>query len=38
VQAVGVAWGYHAPDELTASGAATVANDYPQLGRYLLGA
>ena len=31
VPALGVSWGYHAPDELLATGATDVANDMPAL-------
>ena len=31
----GVGWGYHAPDLLTASGAALVAADFADLGQAL---
>ena len=31
VTALGVAWGYHTPAELTEAGAAAVAKDYPHL-------
>ncbi|QQN74805.1 HAD-IA family hydrolase [Croceicoccus sp. YJ47] len=37
VRGVGVAWGYHAPDELMAAGADAVANDMDDLQK-LLGA
>ncbi|MCK9542699.1 MAG: HAD-IA family hydrolase [Novosphingobium sp.] len=36
VRAVGVDWGYHAPDELTAAGATFVARTPAELGEYLL--
>ncbi|MEO0500861.1 MAG: HAD-IA family hydrolase [Pseudomonadota bacterium] len=35
VRAIGVAWGYHAPDELLAAGAEIVADDYAQLAEVL---
>jgi phosphoglycolate phosphatase len=35
VRAVGVSWGYHAPHELLASGAASVANNMAQLAEAL---
>jgi len=35
--AVGVAWGYHAPEELLASGADLVVESYPQLAGQLAG-
>lgn len=35
VGAIGVAWGYHEPDELRAAGAAGVAGDVAELGRLL---
>jgi phosphoglycolate phosphatase len=35
VQPIGVAWGYHTPDELAASGAASVANDVAALAAEL---
>lgn len=35
VASIGVAWGYHAPEELAASGAMGVANDVAQLGKML---
>lgn len=35
VASVGVAWGYHAPEELTGSGAMSVAADVPALGQIL---
>lgn len=35
VASIGVAWGYHAPEELTASGAMGVARDVAQLGQML---
>lgn len=38
VRAVGVAWGYHAPHELLASGAASVADSVAALGAALDGA
>jgi len=31
VRPIGVAWGYHEPGELTASGAAMVAHDIAEL-------
>jgi phosphoglycolate phosphatase len=36
-RAVGVAWGYHAPEELLASGADLVVESYPQLAARLAG-
>ncbi|MGB7405871.1 MAG: HAD-IA family hydrolase [Pacificimonas sp.] len=36
VRALGVAWGYHAPAELVATGAETVADDYAALADYML--
>jgi phosphoglycolate phosphatase len=35
VRAIGVAWGYHAPDELIAAGAAAVARDAAHLAELL---
>ena len=35
VASIGVAWGYHAPEELAASGAMGVADDVAQLGQML---
>ena len=35
VHAIGVAWGYHAPQELTAAGAASVAANPSELGEIL---
>ncbi|MBZ6378895.1 haloacid dehalogenase [Pacificimonas flava] len=35
VRALGVAWGYHGPEELTDAGAETVLDDYPELTAYL---
>jgi phosphoglycolate phosphatase len=37
VRAVGVGWGYHAPEELLASGADLVVDSYPQLVGSLAG-
>ena len=37
VRAIGVAWGYHAPDELAAAGAERVVADFAEL-RHLIGA
>ena len=36
VRAIGVEWGYHAPDELRAAGAEWVAGNPAALGEYLL--
>jgi phosphoglycolate phosphatase len=36
VRGIGVAWGYHAADELSAAGAAFVARTPAELGAYLL--
>ncbi len=36
VRALGVAWGYHAPEELIEAGAEIVADDYAALGDYIL--
>jgi phosphoglycolate phosphatase len=36
VRGIGVAWGYHAADELRAAGAAYVARNPADLGAYLL--
>ncbi|MGB3721855.1 MAG: HAD-IA family hydrolase [Pacificimonas sp.] len=36
VRALGVAWGYHAPEELTEAGAEIVADDYAALADYIL--
>ncbi len=35
VRAMGVAWGYHEPDELLAAGAEAVARDAAHLGELL---
>jgi phosphoglycolate phosphatase len=35
VRSIGVAWGYHAPDELIAAGAQAVAMDSAQLRRHI---
>lgn len=35
MRGLGVGWGYHAPDVLTAAGAARVATDFADLGREL---
>jgi len=37
VAAVGVSWGYHHPDELTATGAACIVEDYAQVAGAVLG-
>jgi len=34
VRALGVAWGYHAPEDLRAAGALTVFNSVAELGQY----
>ena len=36
VRAIGVEWGYHAPDELRAAGAEWVASNPAALKEYLL--
>jgi phosphoglycolate phosphatase len=36
-RAVGVAWGYHAPEELLASGAHVIVGSYPELAGILAG-
>jgi phosphoglycolate phosphatase len=36
VRAIGVDWGYHAPEELTAAGAEFVATSPAALKEYLL--
>ncbi|EMD82121.1 HAD-IA family hydrolase [Pacificimonas flava] len=36
VRSLGVAWGYHAPEELTEAGAVAVLDDYSALGDYIL--
>jgi phosphoglycolate phosphatase len=35
VTAIGVMWGYHRPDALTATGAETIVEDYARLGALL---
>jgi len=35
VRGLGVGWGYHAPEELLAAGAASVAMDSAELGRHI---
>ena len=35
MRGLGIGWGYHAPDVLTAAGAARVATDFAELGREL---
>ena len=35
VRSIGVAWGYHAPDELIAAGAQAVAMDSSELRRHI---
>ena len=35
VRSIGVAWGYHAADELMQAGADVVLDDYPALSAYV---